>query len=547
MNYSFWPWHFLNLITPGLFGSPARGDYWGFGNYWEDAVYIGLLPLLLAISAVLRSIRKKNDISHDTKMTWFLAGILSISILLSLGANTPLYPWLYRNVPTFDMFQAPTRWMIWGVFALALLAGLGADHWHRPQGWGLYFLRLATMGALAVSIGAGLLLLTSAAISPTFIRSFTILGLIGVGVGLLALNAPPSAENAVELIDIRHDHDLVSSRQIRNSSAFLLQLKPPPPQRSKHPFPRLYWESAMGILLAADLLIAGWGLNPAQSLDLYGTAPTIAQLTALRGSSRIYISVKDEDDLKYVRFMRFETFNPGENWLDLRAALLPNTNIFDGIPVVSNFDPFIPARTKLWSDILTLAQAQTRERMLRLMDVGVIISPNESSPHGVSFVEKEGERLRFINCAIPVQSDQQALKILVSPQHDFEKVVVIEDSMAILTEKCTASFETDTTPIQITIKDESDHANPNRNDYHISSSQAGWFVISDVWYPGWRAYVDGKSVQLWRANFLFRAVQIPEGSHRVTVKYQPSSFYCGFGISLISLVMFYVITRKLSI
>jgi len=49
MTYSFWPWRALSLLASDLFGSPVHGDYWGYGNFWEDAVYIGLLPLLLAL------------------------------------------------------------------------------------------------------------------------------------------------------------------------------------------------------------------------------------------------------------------------------------------------------------------------------------------------------------------------------------------------------------------------------------------------------------------------------------------------------------------
>ena len=44
LAYSFWPWRLITLITPDFFGNPARGDYWGYANFWEDAVYIGLLP-----------------------------------------------------------------------------------------------------------------------------------------------------------------------------------------------------------------------------------------------------------------------------------------------------------------------------------------------------------------------------------------------------------------------------------------------------------------------------------------------------------------------
>src|SRR5262249_39800587 len=64
----------------------------------------------------------------------FLTLTLSVSLTLALGRNTPLFPFLYKYVPTFNLFQATTRLMIWFVFAFALLAGLGADRWSlRPS------------------------------------------------------------------------------------------------------------------------------------------------------------------------------------------------------------------------------------------------------------------------------------------------------------------------------------------------------------------------------------------------------------------------------
>ncbi len=55
MTYSFWPWRLLSFVTPDLFGSPVQGDYWGYGAYWEDAVYIGLLPFVLALGVMRRA------------------------------------------------------------------------------------------------------------------------------------------------------------------------------------------------------------------------------------------------------------------------------------------------------------------------------------------------------------------------------------------------------------------------------------------------------------------------------------------------------------
>src|SRR3990172_11071135 len=121
LTYSFWPWRTVGLILPGLFGSPATGDYWGYGNYWEDALYIGVLPLLMAVSVVigtlLRLVRQKiktpnisisNSRRQYNYLVIFFIGVMIISFLLALGKNTPVFPWLYFNIPTFAAFQAPT-------------------------------------------------------------------------------------------------------------------------------------------------------------------------------------------------------------------------------------------------------------------------------------------------------------------------------------------------------------------------------------------------------------------------------------------------------
>ncbi len=49
----------------------------------------------------------------------------------------------------------------------------------------------------------------------------------------------------------------------------------------------------------------------------------------------------------------------------------------------------------------------------------------------------------------------------------------------------------------------------------------GYLVVSDTYYPGWRAYVDGRPVPILRANWLFRAVALPAGEHTVEMRYEP--------------------------
>jgi hypothetical protein len=64
---------------------------------------------------------------------------------------------------------------------------------------------------------------------------------------------------------------------------------------------------------------------------------------------------------------------------------------------------------------------------------------------------------------------------------------------------------------------------------------AGYLVLLDTYYPGWNAYVDGAKVEVLRANYAFRAVAVPAGSHTVEFVFRPWSFYWGLGVSLATL------------
>jgi hypothetical protein len=64
----------------------------------------------------------------------------------------------------------------------------------------------------------------------------------------------------------------------------------------------------------------------------------------------------------------------------------------------------------------------------------------------------------------------------------------------------------------------------------------GYLVLSDAWYPGWKATVDGKPAAIERANVHFRAVYLGAGTHTVRFTYRPASYFAGLGISLATLV-----------
>jgi uncharacterized membrane protein YfhO len=69
-------------------------------------------------------------------------------------------------------------------------------------------------------------------------------------------------------------------------------------------------------------------------------------------------------------------------------------------------------------------------------------------------------------------------------------------------------------------------------------------VASQIYYPGWKASVDGKTVNVVPADFAFIAVPIAAGSHDVQFFYDPESVKLGAVVSLISLILTVVLLLR---
>ena len=353
MTYSFWPWRLVGLIAPNLFGNPVNSDYWGYGNFWEDSIYVGLLPIIMASVYLLKRNKKKvegvnqetrssnergYDLSNSTNKIFFIFMILA-SIFLALGQNTPIFPFLYDHIPTFDMFRAPTRFTIWMVFLISLCAGYGVDQWKRPIERGLYWTRLGTAGAFAVTLGAGFgwWLFTDVAVDfkPTFVPAIATTGLLGLVCGLLALSAPKEESG-------------------RNKK-------------------RTFWNWGVILFVCVDLLYMGWGLNPGIDLDFYKETPAMGIKSDIKKiSGRVFLLPHDESNLRFEEFFRPETFEPTSEWNILRTTLLPNINLLDGISMVNNYDPLVPGRFEHWMEKINQIDLNSKPEILDIMGVSII-------------------------------------------------------------------------------------------------------------------------------------------------------------------------------
>lgn len=81
----------------------------------------------------------------------------------------------------------------------------------------------------------------------------------------------------------------------------------------------------------------------------------------------------------------------------------------------------------------------------------------------------------------------------------------------------------------------------------VNTTAPKLLFLSDVYDDGWRASVDGKETEIYRADFNFRAVAVPEGAHAVRMWYAPPGVYWGYigtGFATLGLAVFMLWKRK---
>jgi hypothetical protein len=64
-----------------------------------------------------------------------------------------------------------------------------------------------------------------------------------------------------------------------------------------------------------------------------------------------------------------------------------------------------------------------------------------------------------------------------------------------------------------------------------------YLLFQDVWYPGWKAYVDGIGTDIIRTDIGMRAIAMPEGTHRVEMRYTPRSIKLGLALTCLGIIL----------
>jgi hypothetical protein len=175
---------------------------------------------------------------------------------------------------------------------------------------------------------------------------------------------------------------------------------------------------------------------------------------------------------------------------------------------------FAPGQVEWWSSPPESLRMIYKERDARVYENPAAL-PRAFVAHDYRVIENPEEMLEEMDAA----TFDPLTEVLLSEAPRGFEVAANED---------TATLETSE---EVTfVRDDPEHV-----EIRVKTRRPGFLVLSDSYYPGWEATVNGESRPIYLANYMFRAVPIDEGESVVSFTYRPASFRWGVWISLISL------------
>ncbi len=579
----------LTFLVPDFFGNPAHHGYWdivarewvdvdrifwGIKNYVEAGSYVGILPLILAAVAIAPAVKRTMSVSRSEihrssalrPYVWIFAFLAIASLLFVFG--TPLYALLYYGLPGINQLHSPFRWVFPYTLSIAVLAGIGLQRLLELQGKGraepgqgnpqpparhpwMGFATWSTLvGGLALLAGLIGVFVVPAPFIPLADRF------------LDAVEAAGSAFGSGQMFLSYQWHNFLVFGLMLTGSGLVLYLSGRPrywPQRLTRrvaademvPLPLVGWLAV--ILAAVDLLVFGAGFNPAADPSWLDFRPPAIRFLQERASES--------------GPWRLTTYQVPGNSKTLNANIPWLHNLED----VRGYDSIIPRQ---YVEYVSLVESQGELLHNRIAPVYGV--ENLSSPLldllNVRYVVTEGEipnpdyKLVFDGevriyenldalpraFAIP-RAERVSEADLPARLHtlDPRKVVLLDGEAGSMAQ---VSVPDTDWPFQI--------ANvityaPNTVFIDIEMPGAGWLVLADSYFPGWKAYrsnldestlaggppdpkaepANETELEILRANGNFRAVQLGPGPHRVRFKYTPLSFKLGLFGSFMALVV----------
>ncbi|MGD8434913.1 MAG: YfhO family protein [Syntrophobacterales bacterium] len=503
--WSLDPRDLIYFLLPDLYG-PRRSPelYWKFQNYLKT-IYVG--PAILCLAGIYFFRQGKRGL--------VLLAAMGLTLVFAFGGHTPLYPFFHKHVPLFSTFRYPVKFLFLFVFYLCVASGLGLDVVRQrfsekrlPPYW-FQGLLIAVILVLAT-------LFWVARLHPEQIQS-------------LAQQWSGTLPESAYLPLVLHNFN----RMLAVAALVLLIVF----FGLRHRLVR--WGSPLLLmLLTLDLFLGNRGY--AIKLDA----------TTFHAENNIIRTLRADPDL-----FRFHVL-PEARDLEITAKsyaeahqnrkkllgndLMMEHHLFD----ITGYNvPLQPRYENVIGLILNKPLDEIRP-LLHLLNVKYVLAAESVDLPGFSWIadgagtSKLYENHHHLPRAFLVQQFQ-----VIKSEQEYARAFIeltFDPARTILLDKTPGRYlELQKTPALPKLKSAVRVLTYENNKIvlEVDSPEAAFLFMSEAYYPGWKAYVDGKEEEILRADYVFRAIPLGPGSHRIEVVYQPLSFKLGLALSLLTIVI----------
>ena len=490
----------INLYLPQFSG--ILDNYWGRNGIHFHSEYVGAGVLLLAAAGVgaVKGARKR--------LTWFWIGTGIVTLLWALGGSTPFYHLVYALVPGTRYFRAPSTIMYVMTFAIAVLASLGTERLLTAQ-VNRRFL------AIAGAVGAGIAVLASVG----FFESLA-----------LGLSQIPQTEGNIS----------------RNASDVVLG--------AWRSFLFLAATLGLGYAVAAKRLpaaSAGWLLAVVTVADLW----SIERLY-FRFSEPAAVSFASDPAIEHIKRepqpVRVITAGAavgvpgayhdpnleGDGLMHhgVRVALGYHGNELGRFQKLAGKDRGYDqiANPAFWG-LMNIKYFYTTLDSLPIPGAKRVVGPVQTAAGStVSLIELPGDHpYAWVVPAIAKYPDSAVEDAVRAPNFPYRSVAIID------TGSTTPAQPLTVVPEPLAIKATVESYAPGRAVIALDApAPAGSaLMVSENYYPGWTATVDGKAGKAERANLSLMTVALPEGARKIELAFDSAPFHTGRTVTLAAVAL----------
>jgi len=500
-NWSLAPGELMTFVIPSWYGFGSStydgiltqnrpvpiNTYWGPQPFTEAPNYFGVIILVLAIVGFVRNRRDP--------FVQYLALTAVLTILISFGREFPLvYDLLYKFVPPFNRFRIPSMILMLLQFILPLLAGYGIMSLARGsltpvnrKRWKYGFIVLGVLLALSL-VGRGLLR--------------------GLYEGIFPPAEVLGQRFQASVIGELYNYVFTMMANDLAVAAILLLIS----------FGALYYFIQDRMKFTTMIVI----LMVASIFDLWriDSRPLHPQPRA------------DKEQLfqtpEYVKYLQLDTSL--YRVLEFENGQPPYSNILAYWRIQSAYG-YQGVKMRWYQDLVDVAGLQN-PLVWQLMNVKYIITNQPDSA-------------RFLGLAYDGPDKKVYANRLVYPRAFFVSRYEVADGLEILRKIGAGSFNPRDVayfmddpgltldPALPTNAVEFTHYGIQDLSMNVTATGNNLLFLSEAYYPkGWKAFLDGSEIPIYRVNYMFRGVVIPAGTHKLEMRFEPEMYTVGKNLSL---------------